>query len=246
MDSSWQIPAIYLNDWPDRYIHTNKDTAAMIDPTKLKRAAFIGAAGGYSSATMTKKEWETARAVIDVRRHFRAAIQRKRWQAMKSAEAITYANEMRLYEARIRASLAEFIQLDPSIRLMDPDAERVTEDPSFRGKPIATYEWKPGEEFNVFRRNEKIKGPMSVFGYDYLEDKYGEAKAAKLKLLGFRGQRGSGGEYAYEVLNFVDGQRNAQQIRDAVSAEYGPVPLEYVVEYLRALESIGVLQQVKP
>ena len=27
-DSSFGIPAIYLNDWPDRYIHTNLDTAA--------------------------------------------------------------------------------------------------------------------------------------------------------------------------------------------------------------------------
>jgi len=47
---------------------------------------------------------------------------------------------------------------------------------------------------------------------------------------------GGGEEYAYEVLNFADGKRNAQSIRDAVSAEYGPVPLEMVVEYLRALE----------
>src|SRR5579859_6695412 len=46
-DSSFGIPAIYMNDWPDRYIHTNFDTAANIDPTKLKRAAFIGAASGY-------------------------------------------------------------------------------------------------------------------------------------------------------------------------------------------------------
>ena len=46
-DSSFRIPAIYLNDWPDRYIHTNFDTAANIDPTKLKRAAFIGAASAY-------------------------------------------------------------------------------------------------------------------------------------------------------------------------------------------------------
>ncbi|HET8923538.1 MAG TPA: M28 family peptidase, partial [Candidatus Acidoferrum sp.] len=38
-DSSFGIPAIYLNDWPDRYIHTNFDSAANVDPTKLKRAA---------------------------------------------------------------------------------------------------------------------------------------------------------------------------------------------------------------
>jgi len=54
-DSSFGIPAIYLNDWPDRYIHTNFDTAANIDPTKLKRAAFIGAASGYFLARLTAK-----------------------------------------------------------------------------------------------------------------------------------------------------------------------------------------------
>ncbi len=54
-DSSFGIPAIYLNDWPDRYIHTNLDTAANIDPTKLKRAGFIGAASGYFLAQMTKE-----------------------------------------------------------------------------------------------------------------------------------------------------------------------------------------------
>jgi aminopeptidase YwaD len=46
-DASFKIPAIYLNDWPDRYIHTNFDSAANIDPSKLKRAAFIGGASAY-------------------------------------------------------------------------------------------------------------------------------------------------------------------------------------------------------
>ena len=53
-DSSFGIPAIYLNDWPDRYIHTNLDTAANIDPTKLKTAALIGAASGYFLAQMSE------------------------------------------------------------------------------------------------------------------------------------------------------------------------------------------------
>jgi hypothetical protein len=49
-DSSFAIPAVYLNDWPDRYIHTTLDTAANIDPTKLGRVAFIGAATGVALA----------------------------------------------------------------------------------------------------------------------------------------------------------------------------------------------------
>ena len=64
------------------------------------------------------------------------------------------------------------------------------------------------------------------------------------KLLEYEGLWGGGEEYAYEVLNFTDGKRNAQQIRDAVSAEYGPVPLKMVVEYLKALQEIAAVEQV--
>ena len=43
----------------------------------------------------------------------------------------------------------------------------------------------------------------------------------------------------------VDPKAAAQDIRDVVSAVYGPVALELVVEYLRALESIRVIEMVK-
>ncbi|MGI8995257.1 MAG: hypothetical protein ACR2GW_01140, partial [Pyrinomonadaceae bacterium] len=97
----------------------------------------------------------------------------------------------------------------------------------------------------VFRRNPELKGTMSAFGYDYFTDRYGAERERQLRLLQFQGLRGSGGEYAYEALNLADGRRTAQEIRDIVSAVYGPVPLELVVEYLRALESIRVIQAIK-
>ena len=34
-EGSFRVPTIYLNDWPDVFIHTNNDTPANIDPTKL-------------------------------------------------------------------------------------------------------------------------------------------------------------------------------------------------------------------
>ena len=52
-EGTWQIPGLYLHDWPDRYIHTNYDLAANIDPTKLKRAAFIGAVSAWYLANMS-------------------------------------------------------------------------------------------------------------------------------------------------------------------------------------------------
>ena len=102
-----------------------------------------------------------------------------------------------------------------------------------------------GDYRKVWQRGSDPKGPLAVFGYDYFGEHAKAAGIATPKLLSYEGLWGSGEEYAYEVLNFANGKRNAQEIRDAVSAEYGPVPVEMVLEYLLALEKIGVVEPAK-
>ena len=51
-EGGFAIPSIYLRDHPDIYIHTTGDIADNIEPTKIKRSAFIAAASGYYLATM--------------------------------------------------------------------------------------------------------------------------------------------------------------------------------------------------
>ena len=46
----------------------------------------------------------------------------------------------------------------------------------------------------------------------------------------------------YEILNFVDGKRSILDIRNAVSAEYEPVPVEWVTEFLDVLSKAGVVR----
>lgn len=94
-----------------------------------------------------------------------------------------------------------------------------------------------------YRRNPDPKGPMTVFGYDYLVDHLGKERAEALELRSYQGARGEGEDYALEALNFVDGRRTVQAIRDALTVEFGPVPTGHVASYLRALEEIGVLRQ---
>ena len=65
----------------------------------------------------------------------------------------------------------------------------------------------------------------------------------KPALTSYQGLRGDGEAYALEALNFVDGRRTVQTIRDALAAEFGPVPVEHVAAYLQALEQIGVLRR---
>jgi len=208
-DSSFGIPSIYLNDWPDRYIHTNFDTAANIDPTKLKRAAFIGAASGYFLANFSAADVPATRHAVAVGRLLRAA------QAMQRG---LDAHALDQYEAGIDAVLE---------------------------RPDVFAHAARGSKASVFQRRPQPRGVMVVFGYDYFAD---HAKAAGIptpRLLSYEGAWGSGEEYAYEALNFVDGNRSVREITEALSTEYGTVPEALVVEYLQALERIGVLQRRK-
>jgi hypothetical protein len=87
---------------------------------------------------------------------------------------------------------------------------------------------------------------MAVFGYDYFASNFAKkSHPVPPKLLEYEGLWGSGEEYACEVLNFANGKNSLWDIRNAVSAEYGPVPAKLVLEYLRALEEVGVVEEVK-
>jgi hypothetical protein len=236
-DSSFGIPAIYLNDWPDRYIHTNFDSAANIDPTKLKRAAFLGAASGYFLSKMNASDG--AHADDEVQRHWPwMMILYERLGSGDSGDAMTKA--FARFEDCARASILAF---DPAVSaIQDMQIPRCD---SARKPPTLKQEQLEAGASLRFVRTTKTKGPLGVFGYDYFAEHSKSAGVATPKLLSHEGLWGGSEEYAYEVLNFADGKRNAQEIRDSVSAEYGPVPLEMVVEYLKALEKIGIVEGVK-
>jgi hypothetical protein len=234
-EGSFRIPAIYFNDWPDRYIHTNFDSAANIDPTKLKRAAFIGAASGYFLAQMSDADAENLIQLMDIsslRRHA-FYLQRSLGLSQGEQELIRLWNAGYFSEAR--DSVDRFLGRSPVGKKALP-AFLLPGD-------SRTQHAAANDGLLIFTRNPQPKGPLAVFGYDYLEDHTAEAGISIPKLVAYQGLWGGGEEYAYEALNFVDGKRNAQQIRDAVSVEYGPVPLDTVVEYLKALERIRVISR---
>jgi aminopeptidase YwaD len=237
-DSSYGVPAIYLNDWPDRYIHTNFDLPAHLDPTKLKRAAFIGAASAWFLAMMTEDDAGAVLDVVESSRLRRTAAMLQRVQALHADEAANLARFHLQSERGLVESIERFVTLSAPERDRASQSLRRLEDlvGTPGGRTPAT-----GDGQLIFRRNPDLRGPLAVFGYDYFLDHYGEERAAKLGLLSHRGARGTGSEYAYELLNLVDGRRTAQAIRDDLAAIYGPVPLALVVEYLRALETIEVV-----
>jgi len=241
-DSSFRIPAIYLNDYPDRYIHTNGDTAANIDPTKLKRAAFIGAASGYFLANLSTADTPELVRIVERASLARTSETLHRRTALIGADRYSITSFETDFEREVLESIVRFATISDAIRdevrifATSRSGALAAELPSGIG-PRAVAD-------AVYSRAENPRGPLSVFGYDFFADHLAQKNASRPKLLDYQGLWGSGEEYAYETLNFVDGKRTVLQIRDALTSEYGPVPADLVEEYFHALQSVGVIRVV--
>lgn len=243
-EGSFRVPIIYLHDWPDRYIHTNADRVDNMDATKLLRAAFIGAASAY---TLAQLDAEGARAMGPLlRRHSleraaRALARRERVSALGAAEAAGLMQvHWELEKARME-SFEPFAAAPGEMRqaaagFLDGLRKLVDEGSSPGPAPGA-------DETPVYRRRGDLKGPMHGMGYSYLDEQLRLKRLPRPALLQHEGLWGEGELYAYEALNLVDGRRSVRQIRDRLSAFFGPVPVETVAAYLDTLEKIGVLER---
>lgn len=212
-EGSWQVPIVYISDWPDLYIHTNRDVPENLDPTKMKRAIFIAAASGWYLANLDQGQIPALERVMKSEGLERSAA------ALRSPEptAIQYAWAA---EAAEIISLARF-GLTPTVQSSAQPPAHV--------------------EGIVYRRKAEPKGLMSGFGYSWLDDHLERAKLPRPKLLDREGPR-DGPSFAYEALNLVDGNRSVQDIRNQLNATVGPVPIEEVADFLAALQRVGLLE----
>src|SRR6185295_5525331 len=115
-DSSWSIPAIYLNDWPDRYIHTNFDTPANVDPTKLKRAAFIGAASAYVLSNLKSDNGDAVLRLLQTSSLRRTATMLERRAKLPEVEAANLTRQHLASERDLVDSMARFFAISDATR----------------------------------------------------------------------------------------------------------------------------------
>jgi hypothetical protein len=239
-DSTWRIPGLYLHDWPDRYIHTNYDLAANIDPTKLKRAAFIGAVTAWYLATLSDDGVPAILGLLQRNALSRGAALLAQRASLSAADAAAVT------EVHFALERQKVHSVEPFANLNENDHQRAVEFLNNLQATFGTAKSPPSAENDpVYTRNPRIKGPMHGFDYSYLEDHYGKDKAAELQLPRHTTKIGDGAEFAYEALNFVDGKRSVSDIRYWLMDELGEVPLVYVAEYLGALEQIGVIHKLQ-
>jgi len=238
-EGTWRIPGLYLHDWPDRYIHTNYDLAANIDPTKLKRAAFIGAVSAWYLANFSADDVPGVMNLLKRNALQRSGELAERRMGLPAIEAAAVTRTHFAFERRKVHSVEPFAELAENDHLSAVAFLEKLQGLMATPEPRIFIE----RDTTVYERNPAIEGPMHGFGFSYLEDRLGHEELASLALQKHATEYGDSRKFTYEALNFVDGERTVSDIRDWLVAEMGEVSLDTVAEYLQALESIGVVRR---
>jgi hypothetical protein len=263
------VQAVMLNDYPDYYLGTQMDNPTSAgDPTQMRRGVVIAATTAYYLASATDRDLPAllhnayikaiARMGADQGRAFAyvgsatAATLSTQYAEARNVILEGYAREATALETMsrlvgdapmasgaksTRAALEETRQR--ALALVDEYARSRAAQFGMSESRLTMTPVNPPSAATVPVRNPDIRGPVNFLrsdaGRNWLTDKTGDENFdANLRLVSLN-------EYeAFEALNFADGKRSLLEIRNALSAEYDPVPLSDVVDYFDFLQKVGV------
>lgn len=263
-DGLLNVPSVFFLVWPDRYYHTSGDKPEICDPTQLKRSSFLGAAAAiYLMDDCPHKARRLAGEVFS-RANSRIALETKRcFDAINQTKAgdihQTYKETLNINTQAFKREIATLISIkdysyrdqavdnyiDALIRNLKSQEQArfkdiqnhytltcgVRETPPQR--PMLSSQEKAAAQV-VPVRNPDLKGPL---GRSFLQEKL-RGKDVNLNLPIYR--RDS--RITYEILNFIDSKNSVLDIRNAVSAEYEPVPVDEVMEFIQILAEAGIIK----
>lgn len=260
-DSGVQVPSVMLNIWPDMWYHTSGDTPDKSDSTQLKRAAFLGAAAAVFLANAGSAEAEKMLGETMALGERRLAAE-ERWAAAMIIgakpeklheaykEALNVINQSIKREGETLASIGYFIRGDEALKAHAAAAHKNLESlkPGLIGQLDEAYRFaclkakvKPRKPM-LSKDEVRLAGVVPVRtpkmkGFFSSSDFYEKAKDIKGGVPTFTSSMAEG-----EVRNFIDGKRSILDIRNAVSAEFEPVPLESVERLINALKTTGFVE----
>jgi hypothetical protein len=249
VEATLGVNAVLFNTWPDPYIGTQEDTLERADATQMKRAEVIAGASAYILATASDESLPAlAQNALARARGRLAREERRALEALPNGElALAIVRQAHDREGKAIQGLNAFASTEKGKTYVRERGAEVEEElPRALGrlerqgaKPAAAGALSPSAAL-VPVRSREIRGPVNFFrpeyGLAWMIEKTGDPGFVEKVRLAHRGHY-----YLYETLNFADGKRNLEDIRQAVGVEYGPAPLEEIEEYFRLLSKAGVV-----
>ncbi|HSM16329.1 MAG TPA: DUF4910 domain-containing protein [Gemmatimonadales bacterium] len=247
-----KVPGIMLGHGPDYTDHTSEDTPDKVDPVELERSEIIAAATALYLSDLTGDEAadlaylvgqngmaRLGAAAREVRLAMLTASDDERASAwFEGQNALTHTAA---WEQAAVASVGLFNEGEESRRALRAAGNRLDQvaaalrtalGDEARAAGLPTGRAKTATDARVPVR--LTRGPLD-FGLP--ESGLDPARAAWYSTPEFT----LNGNQRFELVNFIDGARTVTDIRNALSAEYGPVPTLLVGRYLEDLVEVGTV-----
>lgn len=249
-----RVPGLMLGHEPDYTHHTSEDTPDKVDPVELERSEMIAAGTMLYLADLTDAQGADLAYLVASEGAARlgeaARVARARMLAADSAgraaawyEAWNAATHAGRWEREAVATVRQFTDGPATRAAVDGGQARLTaqeqalvralmDEARAAGIPVAATPAPP------WRSDDRIpvrltRGPLD-FGLP--------ASRLPAEAAAWYDSIPLGGDARFELVNFIDGTRSVTRIRDALSAEFGPVPQAVVARYLEDLVRIGVVR----
>ncbi|MGE0359278.1 MAG: M28 family peptidase [Vicinamibacterales bacterium] len=269
VEGSLRVPAVMYNDWPDPYLGTEDDDLDKADATQMRRSILTVAATAYYLATVDATgvptlvpvsvgygqqrlagEGHRASVLVDQAppAEFFTAVREAENILRRAIDRETVALESVGAVGRSAAADAAVARGHRQlVAVHDANLAALNERARERAA-VLSLAWqqppRPSAETRLARlvvaRLPTVRGPVNIFRYEYGAAWLAE-KTGHLTFLDDLAIARAGRYVWYEAINFVDGRRSILEIRDLVSAEYGPVPGADLEQYFRFLERAGVV-----
>ena len=261
-DWTVNIPGIKMGTWPDIYYHSSEDNPDKCDPTQLRRAVFISAAGAY---TLALGGDETAMRILS--EMYSAANTRMGIQMAKAGDMIwgSDAQTIAVNYKRAVYNLEGFV-------LAEKSAMEKVRQISGQQQVTVLINNNCDRLDNLLQSQlaslkEQMTGKCKLLGIPPAELRSDERERSANKIIpsptGRAATMGNGGERKYiesvssdirqkytyryvfntdEVAGLADGKRNLLQIKKIVDSEFErETPLQDILNYFAILREAGLM-----
>jgi hypothetical protein len=250
-----KIPGVMIGH-SDYTHHTSEDTPDKVDPVELKRSELIGAGTAWYIATMRPTEGADLTLLMGANALQRvASVAREQSQLIRDLpeDAIltvwAEAENTLKYAANVeRAALHSVLTVSPGAEVsavVDVESRQINLLQESTLKAFRDFAAERGVKAKIppaldirpdLRVPERLtRGPLD-FGLP--ETRLPDSTCAWYHSKDFP----LSGDMRFELVNFIDGQKTVSDIRDAVSAEFSPVPVAAVAHYIDDLVTVGVVR----
>jgi hypothetical protein len=255
------VPTSFLYVYPDNFYHSNEDTPDKCDPTMLKRLGFVTMAAVLFAASAGEEEtldlsslvWaESSKRIIQAAKEGLDNMQSDRKQDLSIAfkEAMIKLEKSSEKEEKTLRSLYKLsaakkvkVKIDEQCasikRLLDTQRKYIEDQykelcRDAQRKPTAIFITNEEKRYAEIVPVRHFRGPLNL---EYIKTKISKEKSqwydhAARRIPDFF-------VIQDEIANFVDDRNSILDIRNAVSAEFGPVALEDVFNFIDGIREAG-------